>query len=197
MTTIRRQAHWDMGPVLKLWNGRPITELAIRTGIAHRNFIRWLRGGIPDRSADRVGTALGPGPEAIWPEWYNGQGSPKIVDYVANGTVRDAYLRRQRSLASGAAKQNPSQPRPAQEAAITPQPLPVVPAPFLEPPIARSRGYNDDLVYIFPEWLANSADPPGLPPRKEQASCACSTLDDLGRPVFIGRCGDNCERRPA
>ena len=195
MTTAgQRQARWDMGPVLRLWNGRSIVELARHTGIVHRNFVRWLRDGIPDRSADRLGIALGPGPEAIWPEWYNGAGSPEIVDYVADGTVREAYLRRRRSLASGSSQ--PSQPRPAQES-----PLPTAngSAQPLVRPSARSKGYSDDLVYIFPEWLANSPDPPGLPPRKEDAVlCECSLTDDLGRPLHVGWCcRDNCERRPA
>lgn len=34
-----------------------------------------------------------------------------------------------------------------------------------------------------------------LPPRKEDCSCRCSETDDLGRPVFVGLCGPDCERR--
>ncbi len=194
MTTAgQRQARWDMGPVLQLWNGRSIVELAQRTGIEHRNFVRWLRHGVPDRSADRLGMALGPGPEAIWPEWYNGAGSPKIVDYVASGTVRDAYLRRQRSLASGSAKApRRSLPRPA------PDPLPALVTLPLDRLSARSRGVSDDLVWCFPDWLASAPIPEGLPPRKEDARCMCGAVDGLKRPRIIGRCAeDNCERRPA
>lgn len=36
-----------------------------------------------------------------------------------------------------------------------------------------------------------------IPPRREDCSCACSALDDIGRPLHIGWCPDtNCERRP-
>ena len=35
-----------------------------------------------------------------------------------------------------------------------------------------------------------------IPPRKEACSCACSETDELGRPRFIGWCGESCERRP-
>lgn len=54
---------------------------------------------------------------------------------------------------------------------------------------------GDDLVYIYPEWLASSriTTPP---PRKEGCSCRCSMKDEYGRPVFIGWCGPDCERRP-
>lgn len=185
-----------MGPVLALWNGRSIVELSVRTGVNHRNFGRWLRHGVPDRSADRLGMALGLGPESIWPEWYAGEGSPEIIDYVARGDIRQADLRRRRSLASGSAKPRRSSAVPGQETTIPPaQP----PAPLLGPPSARSAGYSDDLVYIFPEWLANSPNPPGLPPRKEETVlCECGLTDDLGRPLHIGWCcRDNCERRPA
>lgn len=36
-----------------------------------------------------------------------------------------------------------------------------------------------------------------IPPRREDCRCACSALDDIGRPLHIGWCPDvDCERRP-
>lgn len=35
-----------------------------------------------------------------------------------------------------------------------------------------------------------------IPPRKEDCSCACSEVDEMGRPKYIGFCGADCERRP-
>ncbi len=191
------QARWDMGPVLRIWNDRSIVELARHTGIVHRNFGRWLRHGVPDRSADRLGIALGPGPEAIWPEWYDGTGSPAIVDYVATGVIREADHRRRQSLRSGSARPSGSQPQSDREPAIPSDPPSAIVLRLPARPSGRSSGYSDDLVWLVSvSWLATTTDPPGLPPRKESASCACSTLDDLGRPP-IGWCGPTCERRPA
>lgn len=35
-----------------------------------------------------------------------------------------------------------------------------------------------------------------IPPVKEDCRCACSATDRYGRPVHIGLCGPDCERRP-
>jgi hypothetical protein len=182
-----RQPRYDMGPVL---------GISRRTGIAPRQLSRFMRLGVPFWSADRLATRLNRSPGELWPEWESGEPSPVIIDWVERRRAEAAARR----VAEAAAAARRAQIR----AALPPPDLDDVRSPGdfrlprLAAPIngAHRRGTSDDLVYIFPSWLADSPNPPGLPPRKEEASCACSTTDDLGRHP-LGWCGPNCERRPA
>lgn len=192
----RRQPRYDMGPVFaQLPPDATITAIARKTAIPSRQLWRWMREGVPFWAADRLATRLYRTPGELWPEWDRGEGSPVIIDWTE---------RRQRERAERLTVERARQA--AVRATLPPPDLADIGDPYVFsfdrpktprlPVVRGQRGVSADLVYIFPEWLANSPNPPGLPPRKEAASCLCSTLDDLGRPVFIGRCGDNCERRP-
>lgn len=193
------QPRYDMGPVLdQLPPGATISAMARKTGIAARQIHRWMREGVPFWSADRLATRFYRMPGELWPEWDRGESSPVIIDWTE---------RRQREAAERLAAERAQ--RAAVAATLPPADLsdirspgdfrlvPKMPPPRPSGPPPPRAGVSGDLVHIFPEWLADSPNPPGLPPRKEEASCLCSTLDHLGRPVLIGRCGDGCDRRPA
>ncbi len=195
------QPRYDMGPVLEQTGNAPLMVIARRVDIPVRQLTRWMRLGIPYWSADRVATRLYRSPGELWPEWETGEPSPAIVDYVTK-RKQEKQAAQERAAAD--------QVRRAEIRASFPPTTDLhdikAPGDFHMPRLQRpagavapQAGVSDDLVYIFPEWLANSPIPPGLPPRKEDAVlCECSLTDDIGRPLHIGWCcRDNCERRPA
>lgn len=186
------QHRYDMGPVFAQFApGTTIADLARKTTIPSRQLWRWMREGVPFWAADRLATRLYRTPGELWPEWDRDEPSPVIIDWTERRQQeRAAKIAADRAAMAAVAA---TLPPPDLDEFRGPGDFRIPTRRTMDP--APRAGVSDDLVHIFPEWLANSPNPPGLPPRKEEACCLCSTLDHLGRPVFIGRCGDNCERR--
>lgn len=188
----RGQHRYDMGPVLAQFPPDvTITKISLRTTISTRQLGRWMREGLPFWAADRIATRLYRTPGELWPEWDRDEPSPVIVNYAA--------LRQQEQLdriaADAVRRSTITLPPPDISDIRSPGGFNLVPKKPPPGPPPRAA-ISDDLVYIYPEWLSNSPNPPGLPPRREDCTCACSDTDAYGRPVTLGFCGPVCERRP-
>jgi hypothetical protein len=66
------ERRWPFAPVRRLGTRR---QLARRLGVDDAQITRWNRTGLEDRTADRVGVALGMHPLELWPDWLAGAGA--------------------------------------------------------------------------------------------------------------------------